>query len=160
MKRLLLLLAVLLPAALHAQTVMPLYGECSAKKCSGSFSVRNDQVIPLAVTLDARSFTLKDGKMVWQNTLAPGVALRLSGTSVRLGPKQSYRFGFKASCATIPCQFAVLPDFSGMHLNNGIKLDMHLDYAVYVCAKKKECRANALRAGGYQLPADKKGKKR
>jgi hypothetical protein len=40
-----------------AQTVSPIIVECS-KKCRGEFSITNNGLTPLAVTLEARSFSL------------------------------------------------------------------------------------------------------
>src|SRR3984893_6991842 len=54
---LVLLELLFLGLSVSAQTVSPVIVECG-KKCSGAFSVTNNGLTPLAVTLGARSFSM------------------------------------------------------------------------------------------------------
>src|ERR1700680_3205297 len=62
--------------AVSAQTVSPVIAECG-KKCRGEFSITNNGLTPLAVSVEARSFSLDTLRHATNRPLAPTVALKV-----------------------------------------------------------------------------------
>jgi len=120
-----------------AQTVSPVAAEAKGPKARGEFSLTNNQIVPLAVFVEATS--------AQQSTLAPGVTVRLANSSARLGPKQTYVFQYEVECAALPCAVNFWATLTGLHTKDGLAVALHLPSVLYVCDRAKDCRANTLR---------------
>jgi hypothetical protein len=86
---------------ISAQTVSPLIVECG-KKCRGEFSITNNGLTPLAVTVEARSFSLDTLGRATNRPLDPGVDLKLEEGSARVAPKGTHIFAYQLNCAAPP----------------------------------------------------------
>src|SRR5580704_77617 len=91
---LMLLQMLFFSLAVSAQTVSPLIVECG-KKCRGEFSITNNGLTPLAVTVEARSFSLDTVGRATNRPLDPGVDLKLEEGSARVSPKGTHAFGYQ-----------------------------------------------------------------
>jgi hypothetical protein len=146
-KAIALIVLGLIGNAAAAQTVSPLIAEFG-KKISGDFTVSNNALTPQAVTIEAFSFGAdKDGKPIYR-ALDSGIAVRLSETSARLGPKASRSIHYQITCVAYPCEVAIFADFVGLHTTNGIALSIHVPHVVYACEKVKGCRALVRKSWG------------
>src|ERR1700730_9014334 len=72
--------------SVSAQTVSPVIVECG-KKCSGAFSVTNNGLTPLAVTVEARSFSMDPQGHATYRSLDAAADLKLDEGSARIAPK-------------------------------------------------------------------------
>jgi hypothetical protein len=153
MKRLLSLLLLqfsFLGLAVSAQTVSPIIVECG-KKCRGEFSITNNGLTPLAVTVEARSFGLDTLGHATNRPLDPGVELKLDEGSARISPKGTHTFGYQLKCSVPPCSVALLSSMVVSHTAEGILVRVQLAHTVYICEKQKDCRKKVRAAAGVTV---------
>ena len=86
-----ILLTVIILAATncHGQTISPAISECKGPRCRGEITLTNNQIIPMAFWIEAQSVSGDKGKIFYLH-LDPSATVKLSSTSARLSPKQSY----------------------------------------------------------------------
>jgi len=84
--------------AVSAQTVSPLIVECG-KKCRGEFSITNNGLTALTVTVEARSFSLDTQGHATNRPLDSGLELKLEEGSARVPPKGTHTFGYQLKCS-------------------------------------------------------------
>ena len=129
MKR--ILLAILLFSSAHhlwAQiTISPVVTECP-KKCSGTFTISNGGLIPLAVTVQAKSFSVAGGKQLIRPLDAD---VKLSETSARISPHDKHDFDFNIKCTTVPCQVQVEVAAIMGHTTEGVAVRAIMPEVVY-----------------------------
>jgi hypothetical protein len=150
MKRILSLLLLQLfffGLAVSAQTVSPMIAECG-KKCRGEFSITNNGLTPLAVTIEARSFSLDTLGRATNRPLDPTVDLKLEEGSARISPKGTHTFAYELRCSAPPCSVALLSTVVMGHTAEGILVRVQLAHTVYVCEKQKDCRKKVRAAAG------------
>lgn len=135
-------------AMAHGQTISPLITECG-RKCSNEFSIKNNGLAPLTVTLQPYSIALdaKTGRSLYR-PLDTNVDLRLEEMSARLGPQAAHTFGWKLRCDEVPCQVAILATMTVGHTEQGIAVRIALPEVIYQCEKAKNCRAGVRRMIG------------
>jgi hypothetical protein len=153
MKRVLSLLLLqfsLFGLAVSAQTISPIIAECG-KKCRGEFSVTNNGLTALAVTVEARSFSLDTLGHATNRLLDPGVELKLEEGSARISPKGTHTFGYQLHCAVPPCSVALLSSMVVGHAAEGILVRVQLAHVVYICEKQKDCRKKVRAAAGVTV---------
>jgi len=138
-----LALILILSAVASAQTVSPLNSEHSRKKIRGEFTLTNDGLAPLAVTLEPMSLTFVDGKPVVTD-LAPTTRVKLSEYSASIGIKQIRTFMVNASCES-DCVFIVFATMMTGHTASGVAIATHVGTTVYACEKQRGCRESFLR---------------
>jgi hypothetical protein len=149
------LLVIFTTVAAHAQTVGPLITECGPK-CSGAFKIQNDGFSPMTFTIEPASMRFDPGAPKPTHTpLNPGVTVRLSQSSGRLGPKEMRAIDFTVRCEVLPCAVQLLTGFVGGHTINGIAMRLVIPHSVYVDSKAKGARQRILVAAGI-LPPTKK----
>ena len=148
MKKVFLLLLV--AASASAQTISPLTSECS-KKCSGSFTIKNNGLRPLTVTLEKKGFTVSKDGTPTLTPLPQGIEVELGASSAVVPIAGTHTFFFKMKCDELPCHAQILALMSsGDRLaNSGLKLALGLPHVVYACERKENCRLNTLRNFGY-----------
>ncbi len=85
------LLFLIFASIAQSQSISPLTAECSAKKCVGTFTVTNNGVVPLAVTIApyAVAFDPMTKKPIF-SALGTFVHVALSETSARIPPRQPH----------------------------------------------------------------------
>jgi hypothetical protein len=119
----------------YAQTIQPVITEY-VEKADGKFEVVNDTLTPMAIVLEPRSFSIaEDGRGVYR-ALDPGIHVKLSDTSFRLEPKQSYYVFYKATSDQLPAWFTVYAAFSPVHGGDGLHVRVMLPHTVYLYQKK------------------------
>jgi hypothetical protein len=123
----------------HGQTISPAISECKGPKCRGEFTIRNDQIIPLAMFIEPQSVTTADGKILYLH-LNSQTFVHLSASSGRLSPHQTVLIDYEITCAAMPCVVNFAATFTGLH-SNGLLLALHLGNIVYICDKQKDCRS-------------------
>ena len=130
--------AVLLfvPAA-YAQTVRPLISELG-NPAKGRVEYVNDSLTPLTVVLTARSFTVSETGELSYRSLDPNIHLKLSTTSFRVQPKQSYFVFYEATSAVAPAWFVIYANFSGFpfQTQEGLSVRLLLPHTVYLLPKQ------------------------
>lgn len=119
-----------------AQTVRPVIVEYEGKRIRGKFDLLNDQLMPVNVILEARSFDVtEEGDPVFRS-LDPSVTLKLSEMSFRLPAQQSRTIFFEARAESIPAWFTIYATFSGMPRRQGIEVEVELPHTVYMLPKE------------------------
>jgi hypothetical protein len=133
-----LIVILLIACSGHAQTISPAISECKGPRCKGEFTVTNDQIVPLALWIEAQSVVSSPSGTIFYHHLSPDVQVKLTNTSARLAPKQSYVIGYDVTCPG-QCVINFAATFTGLH-SNGLLLALHLSNVVYICEKSKHCR--------------------
>src|SRR5207244_4499317 len=87
--------------AASAQTVRPVINELH-NPAKGWVEYVNDSLTPLNVVLEPKSFTVSETGEISYRELDPGIHLRLSTTSFRIQPKQTYYVTYEASAEQSP----------------------------------------------------------
>jgi hypothetical protein len=136
--------------AVSAQTVSPLIVECG-KKCRGEFSITNNGLTALAVTVEARSFSLDTQGHATNRPLDSGVELKLEEGSARVPPKGTHTFGYQLKCSAPPCAVALLSSMVVGHAAEGILVRVQLAHTIYICEKQKDCRKKVRAAAGVSV---------
>jgi hypothetical protein len=130
------------------------------EKGRGSFSITNDQFVPMSVVLEARSFSVDATGQPTYRALDPEIKVELSATSFRIGPQQSYSVTYKAESSRLPAWFTIYATITGPQASNGLKLVIELPHTVYLLTKKPLAREAVvvLRepavSGGKQIEAE------
>jgi hypothetical protein len=119
-----------------AQTVRPLVEELG-NPAKGRIEYVNDSLTPLSVVLEAKSFTVSETGAISYRPLDPGIHLKLSASSFRLQPQQSYYVFYEASADTVPSWFVVYAAFSGFpfRTQEGMAVRLELPHTVYLLTK-------------------------
>jgi hypothetical protein len=130
--------ALCLSAGAIAQTVRPVISElCNPAK--GRVEYVNDGLTPLNVVLEARSFTVSETGEVNYGPLDPSIHLKLSATSFRIQPKQTYYVFYEASAPPKPTWFVIYASFSGFAFRTaqGMNVRLQLPHTVYLLPKQR-----------------------
>jgi hypothetical protein len=130
----LFLLAGMAPA--RAQTVRPLINELS-NPAKGRVEYVNDGLTPLNVVLEAKSFTVSETGEISYRPLDADVHLKLSVTSFRIQPQQTYYVFYEASAPKSPSWFVIYASFSGFAFRTaqGMNVRLQLPHTVYLLPK-------------------------
>jgi hypothetical protein len=128
---------------LAAQTVRPLIDENIVqerdKKAKGKIEYINDTLEPLTVTLDMQSFTVSDTGKISYRPLENTIHVKLSASSFRIAPKQSYLVFYEATTDSIPSWFVVYATFAGYKETTaeGLKIHLLLPHTIYLLPKQE-----------------------
>lgn len=129
--------------AATGQTIAPLTAEFG-KKADGYFTVTNNTLSPVVVTVEARSFDADaDGRQVFR-PLDPGIHVKLDSTSARIGAKSPHIFSYRVECDSRPCRVSFVTRMTAGRTAEGMEVALHLPHTVYVCDKEKDCRKTVL----------------
>jgi hypothetical protein len=149
-----LLMAFLTSTAAKAQTVAPVWTECS-NKCSGSFEITNNGLTPLQFTVETSSLRYEPGvpKLI-SAPLNSAVAIKLSESSGRLSPKETRRIFFQIQSNVTPYIIRFAAGFIAGHTANGLAVKELLPHTVYLDNNPKGARARILTVAGL-MPTKK-----
>lgn len=137
----------------QAQYLSPLAAEAKAGRSTrGEITVRNVGIRPITVVIEPRSFTISQDGHSSILPLDPGIQVKLSEMSARLGAKQEHTIGYEASCAHYPCQFVLLAEFSGGHTDNGAAIRILIPSSVWICPDKSRGCREEIRQNVFHLP--------
>ena len=147
MRAILIAALVLLPLTARGQQVAPVINEFhikAGKPVHGFLEVRNVGAAPLVVTIAPMSFDHADGALELV-PLDKSISIRLGETSFQLPPNGSRTVYWDAHCQSLPCYFQIFSTLvSGVHVDNGVQVAVHIPSVVYVCdtheKSQKNCR--------------------
>jgi hypothetical protein len=118
------------------QTVRPLINELG-NPAKGRVEYVNDGLTPLNVVLEAKSFSVSETGEISYRPLDPDIHLKLSTTSFRIQPQQTYYVFYEASSTKNPQWFVIYAAFSGFPFRSaqGMNLRLELPQTVYLLPK-------------------------
>jgi hypothetical protein len=130
--------ALALSAAASAQTVRPVISELG-NPAKGRVEYVNDGLTPLNVVLEAKSFTVSENGELSYRPLDPNVHLKLSATSFRIQPQQTYYVFYEASAPPSPTWFVIYASFTGFAFRTaqGMNVRLQLPHTVYLLPKQR-----------------------
>ena len=119
-----------------AQTVRPVINELG-NPAKGRVEYVNDSLTPLNVVLEPRSFTVSEKGELSYRPLDPGIHLKLSATSFRIQPQQTYYVFYEATSPQSPAWFVIYAAFSGFPFRTaqGMNVRLELPHTVYLLPK-------------------------
>jgi hypothetical protein len=138
-----LLLILIFHLIVRAQTISPVIVECGIPRCAGEFTITNNQVKPLVVSLEAYSVEVIDGKPVSQ-PLAQSTTVQLSETAARVGPKARHTFSYKLICDKGACNTRIAAVIVMGRTKDGVLVRVALPEVIYSCAHQGKCRDAVL----------------
>jgi hypothetical protein len=127
---------LLFSAAVVAQTVKPVVAELG-NPAKGRIEYYNDSLTPLNVVLEAKSFTVSETGEITYRPLDETIHLKLSTTSFKIMPQQSYYVFYQADTVAAPSWFVVYAAFSGFpfRTQQGMNIRLELPHTVYLLPK-------------------------
>lgn len=140
-----------------AQTVRPLINELS-NPCKGRVEYVNDGLTPLNVVLEAKSFTVTETGEMQYRPLDPDIHLKLSTTSFRIQPQQTYYVFYEANSSKSPQWFVIYAAFTGFNFRTaqGMNVRLELPHTVYLLPKSGVERADIVVSRAELDPAANK----
>ena len=137
------ILALCFSAAAIAQTVRPVISELG-NPAKGRVEYVNDGLTPLNVVLEAKSFTVSEMGGIEYQPLDPSIHLKLSATSFRIQPKQTFYVFYEASAPPRPTWFVIYASFSGFAFRTaqGMNVRLQLPHTVYLLPKQRAEKAD------------------
>jgi len=135
--------AVVLSAGAVGQTVRPVINELG-NPAKGRVEYVNDGLTPLNVVLEAKSFTVSEKGEISYRPLDPNIHLKLSATSFRIQPQQTYYVFYEASAPPSPTWFVIYASFTGFAFRTaqGMNVRLQLPHTVYLLPKQRVERAD------------------
>jgi hypothetical protein len=132
------LLILAISAVLRAQTVRPLINELG-NPAKGRVEYVNDGLTPLNVVLEAKSFTVSETGEIAYRPLDSNIHLKLSASSFRIQPQQTYYVFYEASSPQSPSWFVIYAAFSGFTFRTaqGMNVRLELPHTVYLLPKQQ-----------------------
>lgn len=132
------LFAAALGAGAFGQTVRPVINELG-NPAKGRVEYVNDSLFPLNVVLEARSFTVSETGEISYSPLDSKIHLKLSTTSFRIQPQQTYYVFYEASSTPEPAWFVIYASFSGFPFRTaqGMNVRLQLPHTVYLLPKER-----------------------
>jgi len=123
-------------SASRAQTVRPLINELG-NPAKGRVEYVNDGLTPLNVVIEAKSFTVSETGEINYRPLDPDIHLKLSTTSFRIQPQQTYYVFYEANSPKSPSWFVIYAAFSGFpfRTQQGMNVRLELPHTVYLLPK-------------------------
>ena len=125
-------LGLALPGSAPGQTVRPVIVEYEGAEVHGKFELVNDQLLPVNVILEAKSFDVtEEGDPVFR-PLDPSIRVKLSEMSFRLPARQTRVIFFEARADSVPAWFTIYATFAGLPRRQGIEFEVDLPHTVYL----------------------------
>jgi hypothetical protein len=120
-----------------AQTVRPVIDEMG-NPGKGRIEYVNDSLTPLNVVLQAKSFSVDEQGQISYRPLDDGIHLKLSTTSFRIQPQQTYYVFYEANANAAPSWFVIYALFSGFpfRTREGMSVQLQLPHTVYLLPKQ------------------------
>ena len=120
-----------------AQTVRPLINELGNPD-KGHVDYVNDSLTPLNVVLEMKSFSVSETGQLSYRPLDPNIHVKLSATSFRIQPQQTYHVFYEANSTQSPTWFVIYANFSGFPFRTaqGMNVRLELPHTVYLLPKQ------------------------
>ena len=140
-----------------AQTVRPLINELG-NPAKGRVEYVNDGLTPLNVVLEAKSFTVSETGEISYRPLDSDIHLKLSTTSFRIQPQQTYYVFYEATSPKSPSWFVIYAAFSGFPFRTaqGMNVRLELPHTVYLLPKGTIERADVIISRAELIPSENK----
>ena len=139
-----------LGTVVSAQTVRPVINELIGNPVKGRVEYVNDSLTPLNVVLEAKSFTVSETGDVSYRALDSDIHLKLSTTSFRIQPQQTYYVFYEATSPHTPAWFVIYANFTGFAFRTaqGMNVRLQLPHTVYLLPKQsvEKSELHVLRA--------------
>ena len=121
-----------------SQTVRPVINEIVGGN-KGRVEYVNDGITPLNVVLEAKSFTVSETGEISYRALDANIHLKLSTTSFRIQPQQTYYVFYEATSEQTPAWFVIYANFSGYAFRTaqGMNVRLQLPHTVYLLPKQQ-----------------------
>lgn len=150
-------LVLLLSFACLAQTVRPLINELG-NPAKGRVEYVNDGLTPLNVVLEAKSFAVSETGEISYRPLDPDIHLKLSTTSFRIQPQQTYYVFYEATSPKSPSWFVIYAAFSGFPFRTaqGMNVRLELPHTVYLLPKGTIDRGDVIISRADLIRAENK----
>jgi len=144
-------------AIAHAQTVRPLINELG-NPAKGRVEYVNDSLFPLNVVIEPKSFTVSETGEISYRPLDPSIHLKLSTTSFRIQPQQTYYVFYEATASQSPSWFVIYAAFSGFPFRTaqGMNVRLELPHTVYLLPKQSVQKADIHVSRAEFNPAENK----
>ena len=127
----------------YAQTVSPIIAEYKGR-AEGRIALTNNTLLPLAVVLEPRSFSISpDGNGIYR-PLDAEIQVKLSSTSVRIEPAQTYYVFYKAKARKLPAWFTIYSTFSAIQPATEIDVRILLPHTVYIYPQKPKSKVDTF----------------
>jgi len=154
---LVVLCGLLLGATSFAQTVRPLINELG-NPAKGRVEYVNDSLTPLNVVLEPRSFSVSETGEITYRALDPDIHLKLSTTSFRIQPQQTYYVFYEAVSPKSPSWFVIYAAFSGFPFRTaqGMNVRLELPHTVYLLPKQSVDKSEIRMDRAELRPAENK----
>jgi len=151
------IIAVACGANAAGQTVRPVISELG-NPAKGRVEYVNDGLTPLNVVLEAKSFTVSEKGELSYRPLDPGIHLKLSATSFRIQPQQTYYVFYEASAPPSPTWFVIYASFTGFAFRTaqGMNVRLQLPHTVYLLPKQRAEKAEIRVVRAEVNPHDNK----
>ncbi|HJT69530.1 MAG TPA: hypothetical protein VJ731_04985 [Terriglobales bacterium] len=132
-----IILGTLTLGSANAQTVRPLINELN-NPAKGHVEYVNDSLTPLNVVLEVKSFTVSETGELSYRALDPTIHVKLSATSFRVQPQQTYHVYYEANSSQSPAWFVIYAAFSGFPFRTaqGMNVRLELPHTVYLLPKQ------------------------
>ena len=155
--RVALLCILALSVSTDAQTVRPVINEIS-NPAKGHVEYVNEGMVPLNVVLEAKSFSVSETGEITYRPLDPSIHLKLSTTSFRIQPQQTYHVFYEASSPQSPNWFVLYAAFSGFPFRaaQGMNVRLELPHTVYLLPKQSVEKSEVRVARAELNPTDNK----
>src|SRR6266536_2546057 len=129
-------------AIVAAQTVRPVINELG-NPAKGRVEYINDGLTPLNVVLEAKSFTVSETGEISYRPLDPSIHLKLSTTSFRVQPQQTYYVFYEANSPQSPSWFVIYANFTGFAFRTaqGMNVRLQLPHTVYLLPKQSVAKS-------------------
>lgn len=147
----------LLGSSLFAQTVRPVIAELG-NPAKGRIEYYNDSLTPLNVVLETKSFTVSETGEISYRPMDSTIHLKLSTTSFRIMPQQSYFVFYEAQTDVAPGWFVIYAAFSGFpfRTQEGMNIRLELPHTVYLLPKVSIGKSDVVVDRMEFKPAEKK----
>jgi len=121
-----------------AQTVRPVIDEIVGNPVKGRIEYVNDGLLPLTVVLELRSFSVSETGEASFRPIDPDIHVKLSSTSFRIQPQQTYYVFYEATAPKLPSWFVIYANFTGFGLRTaqGMNVRLQLPHTVYMLPKE------------------------
>ena len=132
-----ILFLIMLSAVVSAQTVRPLIDELG-NPGKGRIEYVNDSLTPLNVVLNARSFSVSETGAISYRPLDTNIHVKLSATSFRIQPQQTFYVFYEATTDKAPAWFVIYAAFTGFpfRTQQGMNVQLELPHTVYLLPKE------------------------
>lgn len=127
----------------HSQAVSPVIVEYRGD-AEGRIALTNNTLVPLAVVLEPRSFSVTlDGKGAYR-PLDPEIHIKLSSMSDRIEPGQTHYILYKAKADRLPAWFSIFSTFSAVGRTSDLDVRIFLPHTVYIYPHRTQSKDEVL----------------